>query len=184
VLNTSSIGSYVMFVRVRERIEHAGVPYRIASLLAFVRVLLSLRRLGVAVEVDGERRLYRTPLVFVGVGERELAAPTLGGRVEGGRAGLHVIVVRGRTRTGLLLLGVAMAARGLRAATGREAHGVDAFMTDALSVEIARPRARIAVDGELAVTTPPVEYRHAPGAVRVVMPPPEPREGAQGDAGA
>src|SRR6202521_1931094 len=41
-LNTSSIGSYVTFVRQRERLEkHLG--YRIASLIAFVRMVSEIR---------------------------------------------------------------------------------------------------------------------------------------------
>ncbi|MDQ3699008.1 MAG: diacylglycerol kinase, partial [Gemmatimonadota bacterium] len=115
MLNTGSVGAYVLFVRVRDRLEQRGLPYLAASLLAFVRALVSLRSFTVVVEVEGERRVYRTPLVFVGVGERELGVPKLGGRVEGGRRGLHVIIIHGRTRTGLLLMGAALAARAVRA---------------------------------------------------------------------
>ena len=174
MLNTSSIGAYVTFVRVREWLEHHHVPYLLASILAAIRVLFSLRRYSVAVEVDGERRLYRTPLVFVAVGERELQVPTLGGRVDGGRRGLHVIVVRGRTRTSLLLIGLALAARGLRASGGAAAHGVDTFFATEMEVETRRHAVRLSVDGEVVPTESPIRYRYDPDALRVVAPPPAP----------
>ena len=36
---------------------------------------------------NGKLKYYRTPLVFVGVGERELQLPSLGKRVKGGKRG-------------------------------------------------------------------------------------------------
>ena len=69
----------------------------------------------VTLEVDGVSREYLTPLVFIGVGERELQLPTLGARVQGGRTGLHVMVVRRRSGARALAMGLAAAARGVRA---------------------------------------------------------------------
>ena len=68
--------------------------------------------MAVEVVVDGQKRIYRTPLVFIGVGERGLQLPTLGQRVTDGRRGLHVMVVRGRSRARMLALGLAAVARG------------------------------------------------------------------------
>ncbi|MDQ6634926.1 MAG: diacylglycerol kinase, partial [Gemmatimonadota bacterium] len=70
-LNTSSVGAYVRFVRARERLERR-FGYRVASFLAALRILVRFHRIVVEVEVDGVKRIYRTPLVFIGVGEREL----------------------------------------------------------------------------------------------------------------
>ncbi|HEU4723170.1 MAG TPA: diacylglycerol kinase family protein, partial [Gemmatimonadaceae bacterium] len=102
-LNTSSVGAYVRFVRIRERLERR-FGYRIASALAALRILFQLRDFAVEVEVEGKPRIYRTPLVFIGVGERELQLPTLGRRVADGQRGLHVMVVRGRSRARVLAL--------------------------------------------------------------------------------
>jgi hypothetical protein len=135
-----------------------------------VRVLLAPRRLAVAVDVNGERRLYRTPLVFVGVGEREVSLPTLGARVDHGRRGLHVIVVRGRRRTSLLLLAVSLAARGLRGAPRAPTHGVDSFVVDALQIVPPRRVIRIGVDGEVVAAAAPIEFRYARDVLRVVVP--------------
>jgi diacylglycerol kinase family enzyme len=104
--------------------------------------------------------------VFIGVGERELKLPSLGARVEGGRSGLHVMVVRQRSGARAIALGLAAAARGLRAVAATPA--MDAFLVDACRIQ---PRThRIAVDGEIVPATPPLDYRHVPGQLRVVVP--------------
>src|SRR6185436_9360555 len=96
----------------RDRIEkHFG--YRLASLIAMVRTLVLMPTIRVKVEVEGHERVYRTPLMFVGVGERELQLPHLGGRVKNGKRGLHVFVVHGRNRARLFVVALAAVARGV-----------------------------------------------------------------------
>jgi diacylglycerol kinase family enzyme len=83
-LNTSSIGAYVTFVRVRERFEKY-VGYRIASIFALVRTWVGLRSFTVTLEVEGMRKSYRSSMVFIGSGERELQGNEGGGRTPGVR---------------------------------------------------------------------------------------------------
>src|SRR5687767_8514709 len=106
-LNTSSLGAYVLYVRIRERLERR-LGYWLASIAASVRLMFRLRLFRVELGAEGQRRTYRTPLVFVGVGEREVRLPRLGGRVDDGRRGLHLIIVE--SRTGARLLALALAA--------------------------------------------------------------------------
>jgi diacylglycerol kinase family enzyme len=155
-LNTSAVGAYVVFVRTREYLE-LRMGYRLASLLAALRVLATMRSFRVALEVEGQTRVYRTPLVFVGVGERELRVPALGGRVEGGRRALHVLVVRSRSSTRAITLSLALAARGVRAVTRTAA--LDGFLVDACSIEMRRPFGYVALDGETRRLQAPLEYR-------------------------
>ena len=166
-LNTSSVGAYVAFVRVRDRVErrlHTG--YHIASFLAAVRLLVHMPVFRVSLHAEGVARTYLTPLVFLGVGERELKLPQLGARVPGGRPGLHVMVVRHRSAARTLALGLAAAARGVRAVASTPA--LDSFLVEECRVE---PRTRrIALDGEIVTAVPPLEYRHIPGHLRVVVP--------------
>jgi diacylglycerol kinase family enzyme len=68
-LNTASVGMYVRYVRTRERLERY-VGYRIASTAALVATFFRHRRMSVELQVEGTTRHYRTPLLFVGVGER------------------------------------------------------------------------------------------------------------------
>ncbi|CAN5253470.1 diacylglycerol kinase family protein [soil metagenome] len=165
-LNTSSVGAYVHFVRAREYLE-PRFGYRIASAIAAVRILFQLRLLAVEVEVDGERRVFRTPVVFIGVGERELKLPSLGKRVVGGRRGLHVMVVTGRSAGRVLALALNAVARGLE--TVARTPDLDSFMVDHCTITVRRS-STIAVDGELVRLGTPLEYQLRHDAIRVVCP--------------
>lgn len=168
-LNTSSVGAYVTFVRLRERLE-PSIGYRLASLVAVMRLLLRLRPVHLQLEVDGVVRSYRTPLVFIGVGERECRIPLLGGRVEGGSRALHVLVVREKSAARLLLVALAAVALGIRheAATP----DLDAFLVDRCTIDLHRPRASVSLDGEIVTLPSPLEYRIERGALRIVVPRP------------
>ena len=165
-LNTFSVGMYVGYVRARDRLEKR-FGYRIASLLALLRTFVRMWTMSVELEVDGKVRFYKTALVFVGVGERELKAPAFGARVPGGRPGLHVIVVTGRRRARLVALAMAAASRGVEhAAQGAE---LDSFVVDRCTIHMKRKRVTaIAVDGEIKHAKTPLELRLATGALKVV----------------
>ncbi|MEO6526999.1 MAG: diacylglycerol kinase family protein [Gemmatimonadaceae bacterium] len=167
-LNTSSAGAYVRFVRIRERLEKR-LGYRMATAFAALRVLVQYHRIVVEIEVDGKTHIYRTPLVFIGVGERELQLPTLGSRVAEGKRGLHVMVVRGRTRASLMAVALAAVARGVKsvARTPR----LDAFLVDRCRITLRRP-GLIAIDGELVPMPVTLEYELRRDALRVVCPSP------------
>jgi diacylglycerol kinase family enzyme len=164
-LNTSSVGAYVTFVRARERLEKR-LGYHIASLVAAIRLLFRLPTFRVTLQVEGVAREYLTPLVFIGVGERELKLPTLGARVADGKTGLHVMVIRRRSGARTLALAFAAAARGVEAVAQTPA--LDSFIVDSCRIE---PRTRMAaVDGELVRVSPPLEYQYVTGELRVVVP--------------
>lgn len=163
-LNTSSVGAYVTFVRSREALERR-FGYKLASLLAGARLLARMRTFRVRLQVEGVAREYVTPLVFIGVGERELRLPSLGSRVPGGKTGLHVMVVRRRSGARTLALGLAAAARGVNAVSATPA--MDAFLVDSCRIE--RRARSVSVDGEIVQIMPPLEYRHVPGHLQVVV---------------
>ena len=166
-LNTSSVGAYVAFVRLRDRWERR-IGYWLASLVAAARLLLRMRTYRVTLEVEGQTREYQTPLVFVGVGERELRLPKLGARVEGGRRGLHVMVVRHRNGARVLALALAAAARGVEAVARTPA--MDVFLVERCRIEPRTPLRSwfIAVDGEIVPAITPLEYAVARDALVVV----------------
>jgi diacylglycerol kinase family enzyme len=174
-LNTSSVGAYVSFVRARERLE-PRLGYGVASLIAGMRLVVRMPTFRVAVRVEGETREYVTPLVFIGVGERELRLPTLGARVAGGKHGLHVMVVRQRSGARTLALGMAAAARGVDAVAQTPA--LDSFIVDACSVQ--QRVKRISVDGEIVKATAPLAYRLIRGQLHVVAPPEETSNASRG----
>jgi diacylglycerol kinase family enzyme len=165
-LNTSSVGAYVHFVHAREYFE-PRFGYRIASAIAAFRILFQLRLLAVEVEVDGVRRIYRTPVVFIGVGERELQLPSLGKRIPEGKRGLHVMVVNGRSAGRVLALALNAVARGVK--TAARSPALDSFMADECTITVRRS-STIAVDGELVRLGTPLKYKLERDAIRVVCP--------------
>lgn len=165
-LNTASVGAYVHFVKVREYLE-PRFGYKIASFFAAFRVMFQLRLITLSVEVQGVTRTYRTPIVFIGVGERELKLPTLGNRVKDGRQGLHVMIVRGRTRGGLLAIALNAAARGVK--TVSRTPEMDAFIVDTCTITLKR-NSTIALDGELVSLGRDLTFQLKRDALRVVCP--------------
>jgi diacylglycerol kinase family enzyme len=164
-LNTSSVGAYTLFVRLRERLERI-LGYHAASFLAAARLFVRLPVSRVTVRMDHEARDYLTPLVFVGVGERDLKLPAPGARIDDGRHGLHVMIVRRRSRARTLALGLAAAARGVNAVAQTPA--MDAFVVDTIRIE---PSTHVvSIDGELVRIGGALEYRHLPGALKIVVP--------------
>lgn len=168
-LNTSSIGAYVTFVRVRERLEkHLG--YKIASLIALFRTWASLRVFTVTLEVEGVTKTYRSSMVFIGSGERELKMPTLGNRVKNGRPGLHVMIVDGRKRARVFAVALAGVAKGTKGAD--ELPEFDEFLVDGFRIDLTRSHALISLDGELKEMRTPLDYRIERDALRLVVPAP------------
>ena len=165
-LNTSSVGAYVHFVRVREYLE-PWFGYRIASFIAALRSLFQLRQVAVEFEVDGRRHMYETPMVFIGSGERELKLPLLGKRVPNGKRGLHVMILQGRSRARLMVLALNAVARGVKTAAGTPE--LDSFMVDHCTITLRRA-GRIAVDGELVSVGKSLDYHLKRDAIQVVCP--------------
>ena len=169
-LNTSSIGAYVTFVRARERFEKY-VGYRIASFFALVTTWARLRTFTVTLEVEGVKKLYRSSMVFIGEGERELRLPMLGNRVKNGRRGLHVMIVGGRKRARLFALALAGIAKGTKEA--EKLPEFDDFLVESCRIDLTRPSALIGLDGELKRMVTPLDYRVERDALRLVAAPPE-----------
>jgi len=163
-LNTSSVGVYANFVKGRDKWE-PRFGYWAASAISMIRNFVRVQPFSLWFRSESAERPYHTPLVFIGVGERELKLPTLGNRVDGGRRGLHVLIVRGRTRARLVALAFAAASRGLRAAS-RTPH-LDTFLVEHCRIE--QKHATLAVDGEIVRLQSPLEYRFGEGALKLVV---------------
>jgi diacylglycerol kinase family enzyme len=171
-LNTSSVGAYVGFVRRRDSLER-WLGYRLASVVAAFWLLRRLRTFRVTLELEGKVCEYDTPLVFVGVGERELKLPTLGARVTGGRRGLHVMVLRTGSGARALALALSAISRGVWAAARTPA--LDAFIVDRLRIEPRRTIRdwHIATDGEIIRVEPPLVYELRRDGLTVIVAAPQ-----------
>lgn len=169
-LNTSAIGAYVTFVRDREQFEKR-FGYFLASIAAVIKTLTQLRSFTVTLEVEGSKKSYRSSLVFIGVGERELKMPTLGNRVKNGKRGLHVMVVHGRQKARLFMLALAAIAKGTEEAS--RLPDFDDFLVDSCRIDLNRPRTTVGLDGELKPLNTPLDFRIERDALKLVVGPPD-----------
>lgn len=171
MLNTSSVGVYVDFVRRRELLEQR-LRYRMASVGAALAVWRDPRAFVVDLRTaDGALRRVSTPLVFVGVHERvlERGAPgTLGVRRAGRARALHVLVVNEHAPLRIRSLLVRAIARGIDGLIAEDE--IVSYLTTRVVVASAEGKGTIAVDGELVDTTWPLRYELLPDAAMVVRP--------------
>lgn len=172
-LGTSSVGAYVRYVHARERLEGLGLGYRVASALAGFWIWLRLRAFTVVVRAgerpgDAERR-YRTPLVFVAVGERAMTGAGHGARFPGGERALQLLVLDTTSRLELLSIAARLAAASGPDETSMSA--LDLSLVEACEIHLRRPWGRVSVDGELARRRGPLHYRVARDALLAVVPP-------------
>jgi diacylglycerol kinase family enzyme len=166
ILNTSSVGVYVDFVRRRERHEQR-MDYRPASVAAAVDVWRDPRALDIDLRTaDGAHHRLRTPLLFVGVHERVLDRAGLGTRRVNGARALQILVVNEHTPARVHALAVKAAARGIEALIAEDE--IECHVTTSAVVATSRRTATIAVDGELLKVRSPLRYEFVPRAAEVV----------------
>jgi diacylglycerol kinase family enzyme len=166
-LNTATFGLYADVVRKRESLRQWLTKWPAAS-VAILLKLLTMRRLRVTLQVEGERLERFTPLVWVGVGwgsfPRVHQAPERRGRPD-----LEIVVVRPRGRFGI----VGLALRFLRH-LGRSDRPVS---DPALEVIHARSliihsgeQIGVTLDGEVIRMDGPVYIGVVDHALRVIVP--------------
>lgn len=162
-LNTSSVGAYVHFVESREKLER-HLPYLTASFIAAVRRLINFRR--VSVHINDTK--FLTPLVFIGVGERQLKLPDVGQNKRGGKQGLHFIVLRCSTRIAALTVAAQAMFRGVNPLSREQQ--LDNAVVERIEVNV-RSRNKwltVAVDGELVKLKSPLKYAFYQQGLNVV----------------
>jgi diacylglycerol kinase family enzyme len=165
-LNTCAVGAYPAFVRIRERWTRLG--YHGASLAAAAATFTRLRAFDLELEADGRVRRFRTPLVFVGVGERELRPPRPGARREGGRRALHVLVVLPTGRLRLLWMALRTVLGGIRPwAGGGE---VESLLVERCSISLASAGGWMALDGEIVPSRGVLAFSHLRDALALRVP--------------
>jgi diacylglycerol kinase family enzyme len=164
-INTSSVGAYPVFVRSRKYLQNR-MHYFPASIIAGFRRLLKFRR--VLVSLAGKQ--LRTPLVFIGVGERSISLPALGQAKELGRKGLHLVAVDcGNTIEAFILI---MKSLFLGVDPLQKERRIETQVIDSIELNFRRSRSRVnvALDGELVLLRAPLRYRYAPGEIMVAVP--------------
>lgn len=165
-LNTSSVGAYVHFVRTRNHLEKR-MRYTVASLLAGFRRLLRMR--SARVNLDGT--IIKTPMVFVGVGERELSVPFLGQDKVDGRRGLHLIAILGAGSLSTITLAFNAILRGIEPLS--KTRQVENRILESVELNYARRKRKwipVATDGEIHLLRAPLRYELRSDVLKVVRP--------------
>jgi diacylglycerol kinase family enzyme len=166
-INNSAIGLYPLMVvdRDLQRVR-LGRSKKIAMVVASLRTLIRFNHHRLTLTVNDERTgRVDTPLLFVGNNDYRIDIGAAGKResLEGGE--LCVLVMRKKTRRGLI-------AASVRAFFDRS--GPDDLVrlegVERLRVWAARPQLVVSLDGEVLGAKLPLEYRIRKKALRVIAP--------------
>lgn len=167
-LNNSSIGVYPSIVDAREELRRQGRRNWVATAIATVRVLRRYRGMTVRIDVDGQRRVWRTPFVFVGNNEYAIDGIRIGGRARLDQGRVYVYLApRVRAHELPLLFAKALIGR------ARQSDGFEIVPATELWIDPAGSRSqrmRVALDGEVSRMRTPLHYRTHPKALPVVLP--------------
>jgi diacylglycerol kinase family enzyme len=166
-INNSAIGLYPLMVIDRDlQRRRLGRSKRLAMIVASLRTLLRFNhhRLTLTVNEEEQARVD-TPLLFVGNNEYRVDIGAAGQRESVDRGELSVLVMRSKTRAGLI-------AASIRALLDR-ARADDMVQIDGVErLRVASHRSRLAVslDGEVVSAQPPLDYKVRKRALRILAP--------------
>jgi YegS/Rv2252/BmrU family lipid kinase len=165
-INNRAIGLYPLMVVDRDvQRKRLGRSKRLAMLVASLRTLVRFNHQRLTLTVNDEKAQVDTPLLFVGNNDYriDLGAPGQRESVEDGE--LCVMVMRKKTRTGLI-------AASIRALFNRSRPDDMAYLegVERLRVDSRRSQLAVSLDGEVVSSAPPLEYRIRKKALCVIAP--------------
>jgi diacylglycerol kinase family enzyme len=171
-INNSSLGLYPDIVLDRERQRRRLGRGKWRALVA--ASLHAARRypvLSLKIDLDGQAFHRRSAFVFIGNNEYRMEGFEIGERPALDRGRLSLYVTQRTGRFGLLRLALRALLRRLR-----QARDFDMLTAPSLVVETRHSHMRVATDGEVTLMETPLHYRIRPGALRVIVPEPAPKE--------
>jgi len=165
-INNSSLGLYPDIVRDRERQQsRLGRGKWHSFLWASIAAFRRFPFWSVRIDVDGTKRVYSTPLVFIGNNEYKMEGFNIGERerIDGGRLSVYIVKRQGRA---------ALVRLALEAVVGllRQARDFEALSPTELAIETRHKRILVATDGEVQAMDSPLQYRSRPRSLRVIVP--------------
>jgi YegS/Rv2252/BmrU family lipid kinase len=165
-INNSAIGLYPLMVVDRDvQRRRLGRSKRLAMLVASLRTLARFNHQRLTLTVNDEQARVDTPLLFVGNNDYRLDIGAPGQRENLDDGQLCVLVMRKKTRRGLI-------AASIRALLDR-ARRDDMVRIDGverLRVGSHRSQLAVSLDGEVVRSAPPLDYRIRKGALTVIAP--------------
>lgn len=164
-VNNSSLGLYPSMVFERDLQRRTGRSKWTAVFWASLTVLRRFRSVRVKLQMDGKTWVCKSPFVFVGNNEYQIEGLNVGtrSRLNAGRLSLYIALPASRSK--LIWLFVAALFGRLRTDGDFEV-----FSLEETWIETHRKRARVSLDGEIALLRTPLHYRIRPGALQVLVP--------------
>ena len=165
-INNSAIGLYPLMVVDRDaQQKRLGRSKRLAMLVASIRALARFRHQRLSLTVNDDKARIDTPLLFVGNNDYRIDIGAAGTRDTLDDGELCVLVMRKKTRRGLV-------AASIRALLDRSRADdmVRIDHVERLRVGSHRSHLTVSLDGEVVRATPPLDYKIRKGALRVIGP--------------
>jgi diacylglycerol kinase family enzyme len=165
-INNSAIGLYPLMVVDRDlQRRRLGRSKRLAMIVASLRTLVRFNHQRLTLTVNDQKAQIDTPLLFVGNNDYriDLGAPGQRDSLEGGH--LCVLVMRRKTRRGLIAASVRALLNRSRSDDMVRLDGVERLRVSSLRSQLA-----VSLDGEVARVAPPLDYRIRKKALRVIAP--------------
>jgi diacylglycerol kinase family enzyme len=165
-INNSAIGLYPLMVVDRDvQRERLGRSKRLAMLVASIRTLVRFRHQRLTLTINEEKARIDTPLLFVGNNDYRIDLGGAGRRESLDDGELCVLVMRKKTRRGLI-------AASVRALLGKSRSDDMVRIDDVerLRVDSHRSHLAVSLDGEVVRSAPPLDYKIRKAALRVIAP--------------
>ena len=166
-INNSAIGLYPLMVVDRDvQRRRLGRSKRLAMIVASLRTLVRFHHQRLTLTVNDQKAQVDTPLLFVGNNDYRIDLGAAGQRESLEEGQLCVLVMRKKTRRGLIAASVRALLNRSRPDDMVRLDGVER-----LRVSSSRSQLAVSLDGEVArVPLPPLDYRIRKQALRVVAP--------------
>jgi diacylglycerol kinase family enzyme len=165
-INNSAIGLYPLMVVDRDlQRRRLGRSKRLAMIVASLRTLARFNHQRLTLAVNDRKAAIDTPLLFVGNNEYRIDLGAPGRRESLADGELCVLVMRKKTRWGLIAASVRALLNRSRPDDMVRLDGVER-----LRVSSSRSQLAVSLDGEVARVAPPLDYRIRKKALRVIAP--------------
>ncbi len=171
-LINASLGLYARVIQEREsRISRFGRNRLLAIASTATSLISGHRPLRLELNVDGQSREVRTPLVFVGSNALQLRNVALDVARCAQQGRLAVVVLKPVGTWELMRMTIRGLLRKLQ-----DEESLISFCAESVEVRRHRRRVAVALDGEVVRIAPPLRFRYRRDAVLLVKPDPAPAE--------
>jgi diacylglycerol kinase family enzyme len=164
-INNASCGFYPNMVRRRDRLEQV-IPRSIANWIAGWIVLARLPLMRLEITAGAERREFKTPALWVGLGQNSLRLPRPGDAVREGEV-LEIVTPTAQRRAAVVALMMRTMVKLKRGAETPVDRSLDVLHAVAFTLQSPH-RIDVGIDGEPYRVRPPLNFRYEANALKVL----------------